>query len=137
MLADEEVKAPNLFGRAKEEIQAILHSEKLPHHHKETHGKGNEIDVNTPLDDVRAPNVFDRAKEEFEALVQTIHPKKDSPAHERQSESCSPLNLNQGLKINFLICLDCFLIVFYLNVIAGLKLQRRNPKRMKWIFYQV
>ncbi|KAF5481821.1 hypothetical protein F2P56_002442 [Juglans regia] len=82
-LLDEEVKAPNLLGRAKEEIQAILHSEKLPHHHKETHGKRNEIDENTPLDDVRAPNVFDRAKEELEALVQTIHYKKDSPTHER------------------------------------------------------
>ncbi|XP_041006117.1 uncharacterized protein LOC121250923 isoform X2 [Juglans microcarpa x Juglans regia] len=82
-LLDKEVKAPNLFGRAKEEIQAILHSEKLPHHHKETHGKRNEIDENTPLDDVRAPNVFDRAKEELEALVQTIHHKKDSSTHER------------------------------------------------------
>ncbi|KAG2718088.1 hypothetical protein I3760_03G204600 [Carya illinoinensis] len=86
-LSDEEVKGPNLFGRAKEEIQAILHSEKLPHHHKEIHGKRIEIDENTPLDDVRAPNVFDRAKEEFEAVVQTIHPKQDSPAHERQAET--------------------------------------------------
>jgi hypothetical protein len=86
LVADKEVKAPNLFERAKEEIEAILHSEKSPHHHKETHGKRNDIDENTPLDDVRAPNVFDRAKEEFEALVEAIHPKKESPTYERRFE---------------------------------------------------
>ncbi|XP_059433658.1 uncharacterized protein LOC132166788 isoform X2 [Corylus avellana] len=86
-LSDKEVKAPNLFERAKEEIEAILHSEKSPHHHKETHGKRNDIDENTPLDDVRAPNVFERAKEEFEALVEAIHPKKESPNHERRDET--------------------------------------------------
>lgn len=85
LLADE-VKAPNLFERAKEEIEATLHSEKSPQHHEETHGKRNDIDENTPLDAVRAPNVFERATEELEALVQTIHPKKDSPTHERRFE---------------------------------------------------
>lgn len=89
MLADTEVKAPTLFERAKEEIEAILHSEKSPHHHKETHGKRNDIDENTPLDDVRAPNVFDRAKEEFEALVEAIRPRKESPTHERRFEFTS------------------------------------------------
>ncbi|KAF3960315.1 hypothetical protein CMV_014957 [Castanea mollissima] len=83
----DEVKAPNLFERAKEEIEAILHSEKSPQHYEETHGKRNDIDENTPLDAVRAPNVFERAKEELEALVQTIHPKKDSPTHERREET--------------------------------------------------
>lgn len=113
MLADKEVKAPNLFERAKEEIEAILHSEKSPHHHKETHGKRNDIDENTPLDDVRAPNVFDRAKEEFEALVEAIHPKKESPTHEIRFElTSSPWDLNQGAKIRFSTCFDCFLSVF-------------------------
>lgn len=73
-LADEQAKAPNLFIR-----------EKAPKHHKETHGSRKDIDDNTPLDDVRAPNVFERAKEEFEALIQTIHPKKDSPPHGTRS----------------------------------------------------
>lgn len=68
----DKVKTPNLFERAKEEIEA--HS----HHHKETHGMRSDIDEKTPLDDVRAPNVFERVKEEVEALIQTIHPHKDS-----------------------------------------------------------
>ncbi|KAL4194754.1 hypothetical protein AMTRI_Chr05g61090 [Amborella trichopoda] len=50
------VKAPNLLERAKEEIEAIMHT---------------DIDENTPLDEVKAPNVFECAKEEIEALVQT------------------------------------------------------------------
>ena len=75
MLADEDVKAPNIFERAKEEIEAVIHTGKVHHFHKETHGKRNDIDENTPLDDVKAPNVFERAKEEIEALVETIHNK--------------------------------------------------------------
>nr|XP_023904289.1 uncharacterized protein LOC112016031 isoform X1 [Quercus suber] len=86
----DEVKAPNLFERAKEEIEAILHSEKSPQHHEETHGKRNDIDENTPLDAVRAPNVFERAKEELEALVQTIHPREETTKTEyKQDEADS------------------------------------------------
>lgn len=59
--------------------------EKSPHnHHKETHGMRNDIDDNTPLSDVKAPNMFERAKEEIEAFVQTIHPKKESQAHQKR-----------------------------------------------------
>ncbi|ERN15335.1 hypothetical protein AMTRI_Chr05g59930 [Amborella trichopoda] len=70
-----DVKAPNLLERAKEEIEAIMHSEKS--HERETHGTRDDIDENTPLDEVKAPTVFERAKEEIEALVQTVHPKKE------------------------------------------------------------
>ncbi|KAA8534822.1 hypothetical protein F0562_029736 [Nyssa sinensis] len=87
-LSEKDVKAPNVFERAKEEIEAILHTEKSHHHHKETHGLRDDIDENTPIDDVKAPNVFQRAKEEIEALVQTIHPKKESKIHAS--------NLNDG-----------------------------------------
>lgn len=80
--ADKDVKAPNVFGRAKEEIEAIFHTEKQPnHHHKETHGLRTDIDENTPIDDVKGPNVFERAKEEIEAVVRTIHPKKEPKIH--------------------------------------------------------
>ncbi|KAJ8528007.1 hypothetical protein K7X08_015458 [Anisodus acutangulus] len=80
--ADKDVKAPNVFERVKEEIEAMLHSEKHPHHHhKETHGMRKDIDKNTPISDVKAPNVFERAKEEIEALVQAIHPKKEDHSH--------------------------------------------------------
>lgn len=54
---------------------------KTHHFGKETHGKRDDIDENTSLDDVKAPNLFQRAKEEIEALVETIHHKKDSQTH--------------------------------------------------------
>lgn len=81
-----EVKAPNSLERAKEEIEAIMHAEKSPENHKETHGMREDIDEETPLDDVKAPNVFERAKEEVEALIQTIRPKNESPTHGRIRE---------------------------------------------------
>ncbi|KAF7136164.1 hypothetical protein RHSIM_Rhsim08G0235200 [Rhododendron simsii] len=74
--SEKDVKAPNLSGRAKEEIEAIAHSEKSPQHHKETHGRSDDIDEDTPVDEVKGPNVFERVKEEVEALVQAILPKK-------------------------------------------------------------
>ncbi|KAF8393605.1 hypothetical protein HHK36_021849 [Tetracentron sinense] len=81
-LSEKDVMAPNLIERAKEEIEAIMHTEKSPHHHKETHGTSDDIDENTPIDEVKGPSVFERAKEEIEALVQTIHPKKESNNHD-------------------------------------------------------
>ncbi|XVF25157.1 hypothetical protein REPUB_Repub13aG0189300 [Reevesia pubescens] len=77
-LSDKDVKAPNIIERAKEEIEAIIHTDKSPHHHKETHGRSNDIDEDTPVDDVKGPNVFERVKEEVEAIVGAIHPKKES-----------------------------------------------------------
>ncbi|PIA42996.1 hypothetical protein AQUCO_02000448v1 [Aquilegia coerulea] len=82
----EDVKAPNILERAKEEIEAVRHTEKSPHHHKETHGQNNDIDENTPIDEVKAPGVFQRAKEEVEALVEAIHPKKESTTHDSSSK---------------------------------------------------
>ncbi|KAL1805236.1 uncharacterized protein LOC108192721 [Daucus carota subsp. sativus] len=52
---------------------------KSPHkHRRETHGRSDDFDANTPIDDFKGPNVFERAKEEFEALIDTIHHKKES-----------------------------------------------------------
>lgn len=80
--SDKDVKAPNVFERVKEEVEAVLHSERHSHHHhKETHGLRKDIDENTPISDVKAPNVFERAKEEIEAVVQAIHPKKEDHTH--------------------------------------------------------
>lgn len=79
------MKAPNVFERAKEEFEAVLHNENHQHrHHKETHGLRDDIDVNISMSDVKAPNVFERAKEEIEALVGAIHPKKESKTHDSQ-----------------------------------------------------
>lgn len=76
---DVKAKAPNLIERAKEEIEAIIHHGKSPvHHHIETHGRNDDIDDSTPIDQVKGPSIFQRAKEEIEALVQTIHRKKES-----------------------------------------------------------
>ncbi|KAJ8756076.1 hypothetical protein K2173_024623 [Erythroxylum novogranatense] len=70
-------KGPNLIERAKEEIEAMLHPDKSPRHHKETHGTSDDIDENTSTDEVKAPNVFERVKEEVEAITETIHPNKE------------------------------------------------------------
>ncbi|XP_062091059.1 uncharacterized protein LOC133797235 [Humulus lupulus] len=85
----DKVQTPNLFERAKEEIEAIINQgEKSPAHahHKETHGMRNDIDAETPLEDVRAPNLFERAKEEVEALIQTIHHKEESSTYGGRGE---------------------------------------------------
>lgn len=76
LFEEKDVKAPNLLEGAKEEIEAITHSEKSLPHHKETHGRSDEIDEDTPVDEVKGPSVFERVKEEVEALVQSILPKK-------------------------------------------------------------
>ncbi|KAK9048406.1 hypothetical protein SSX86_032631 [Deinandra increscens subsp. villosa] len=96
-----EFKGPNIFHRAKEEFEAIvdnIHSKKesdrdaaspkkhssladpkgSPRHRRETHGRGEDIDANTPINDFRGPNIFHRAKEEIEAIVDTMHSKKES-----------------------------------------------------------
>lgn len=85
-MEDKDVKAPNIIERGKEEIEAIIHSDKKPHHHKETHGTSGDIGEHTPIDDVKGPNVFERVKEEVEAIVGAIHPKKESKGHESSSK---------------------------------------------------
>ncbi|KAI4335279.1 hypothetical protein L6164_013941 [Bauhinia variegata] len=78
LLAEKDAKAQNLFVRAKEEIEAIIHHDKSPHHHhRETHGRSDDIDKNTPISEVKGPNAFERIKEEFEAVIQAIPPKKE------------------------------------------------------------
>ncbi|KAI3463259.1 hypothetical protein Pfo_019922, partial [Paulownia fortunei] len=69
------VKSPNVIERA-EENEAVIHSDKSPHHHKETHGTSDDINENTPTDEVKGPSVFQRVKEEIEAVVEAVHPKK-------------------------------------------------------------
>ncbi|GKV36508.1 hypothetical protein SLEP1_g44634 [Rubroshorea leprosula] len=80
-VSEKDVKAPNVIEREKEEIEAIFQHDKTPHHHKETHGRNDDIDENTPIDEVKGPNVFQRAKEEVEAIVGAILPKKESKDH--------------------------------------------------------
>ncbi|KAK7294368.1 hypothetical protein RJT34_17257 [Clitoria ternatea] len=81
--SDKDVKAPNIFERAKEEIEAVFHHhDKTPRHHKETHGTSDDIDEGTPVGEVKAPGVFERVKEEIEAVVEAIHPKKESGTHD-------------------------------------------------------
>ncbi|XP_051150390.1 uncharacterized protein LOC127264872 [Andrographis paniculata] len=84
----DDVKAPNVFERAKEEIEAIFHHEKNKHHHhKETHGLRDDLDNNTPMSDVKAPNVVQRAKEEMEAIMEAIHhPRKESKSSNSSSD---------------------------------------------------
>lgn len=62
---------------AKMDNDKLAHHHHHHHHHKETHGRSDDIDENTPIVEVKGPNIFERAKEEFEAVVEAIHPKKD------------------------------------------------------------
>ncbi|XP_065850379.1 uncharacterized protein [Euphorbia lathyris] len=80
------VKAPNVFDRAKEEIEAhqksnqsaeaISNRDRRHHRYSETHGRRDDIDENTGMDEIKGPSIFQRAKEEVEALFGTIHPRK-------------------------------------------------------------
>ncbi|CAG7910259.1 unnamed protein product [Brassica rapa] len=94
---------PNMMRKAKEEIKSLFHSKEKPHrhhHHKETHGRSDDIDENTPVNEVKAPNVFERAKEEIEAVVETIHPRKneaDGSDSQKRSHSVSPEKERAGL----------------------------------------
>ncbi|OVA04449.1 hypothetical protein BVC80_1717g9 [Macleaya cordata] len=83
----DEIKAPSVFGRAKEEIEALVEAIHPKKKESETHGLSNDIDENTPIDEIKAPGVFERAKEEIEALVEAIHPKKkESENHDSSSK---------------------------------------------------
>ncbi|KAF9683954.1 hypothetical protein SADUNF_Sadunf04G0067600 [Salix dunnii] len=66
--------APNVM---ESELEAMTRSEKSPYDLQETHGRSDDIDKDTPIDEVKGPGVFGRVKEEIEALVGAIHPKKD------------------------------------------------------------
>lgn len=86
-LTEKEAKAPNLLERAKEELEAIITNyENSQNHHRETHGRSDDIDESTPIDSIKAPNVFERAKEEMEAIVETIISKKQSSSTISPSE---------------------------------------------------
>ncbi|KAL2327217.1 hypothetical protein Fmac_020644 [Flemingia macrophylla] len=69
-------KAANILRKAKKEIKGIIHHEH--HHHKETHGRNDDINENTPANEVKGPNVYERVKEEFQAVFQAIHPEKET-----------------------------------------------------------
>ncbi|KAH1240158.1 hypothetical protein GmHk_07G018100 [Glycine max] len=85
--SEKKVKTPNIFERAKEEIEAVFHRDKSPHHHKETHGTSDDIDEGTSPDEIKAPGVFERVKEEIEAVAEAIHPKKESESGTRDVSS--------------------------------------------------
>ncbi|KAF5751255.1 hypothetical protein HS088_TW02G00266 [Tripterygium wilfordii] len=78
-MEEKDVKAPNIIERAKEEIEAIAYS---PNRHQETHGRSEDIDKNTLVEEVKGPSVFQRVKEEFEAIAEAIHPKKKVGSHD-------------------------------------------------------
>ncbi|XP_044485148.1 uncharacterized protein LOC123210739 [Mangifera indica] len=84
--SEKDVKSPNIFKRAKEEIEAIVHHNRSPRHTKETHGTSDDIDENTPVDEVKGPGVFHRVKEEIEALVEAVHHKNESSSHKSSSK---------------------------------------------------
>ncbi|GKE25323.1 hypothetical protein Tco_1436835 [Tanacetum coccineum] len=61
----------------KVEVRVGSKKEHSPRYRKETHGRGDDIDVNTPISEFRGASIFDRAKDELDALIDTIHPKKE------------------------------------------------------------
>ncbi|KZV29652.1 hypothetical protein F511_00930 [Dorcoceras hygrometricum] len=106
-VADDSSKSPaaelrlDLAGQTKEDIESLKHTEKSPHHHhKETHGRSDDIDENTPIGQVRGPNVFERAKEEIDALIEIIHPRRDTDkvVSSQKKEVGLPISLGRGLE---------------------------------------
>ncbi|CAH2037153.1 unnamed protein product [Thlaspi arvense] len=61
----------NVIGSSKEEKQSMFHEE-------ETHGRSEDIDEKTKVDDVKGPGVIERMKEEMEAIVDAVTPRKSS-----------------------------------------------------------
>ncbi|CAH8377174.1 unnamed protein product [Eruca vesicaria subsp. sativa] len=91
-------KKLDMMRKTKEEIKSLFHSKEKPHQHKETHGRSDDIDENTHVDEVKAPNVFERAKEEIEAVISTIHPKKnETDGSDSPKRSVSPEKEKAGL----------------------------------------
>ncbi|KAL4589501.1 hypothetical protein LXL04_002408 [Taraxacum kok-saghyz] len=76
-MAESENVSP--VSNLKVEVRAGRITETSARYRKETHGKGEDIDVivKTPISEFKGQSILDRAKEEFEALVDTIHPKKE------------------------------------------------------------
>lgn len=91
------------------------HSEKSPHHEKETHGTSDDIDENTPIDEVKGPSVFERVKEEVEAVVEAIiHPHKDSNSHDSSSKwEVGWLSLSCSCMHGWLLLLNDKLTVYF------------------------
>ncbi|CAA3013970.1 Hypothetical predicted protein [Olea europaea subsp. europaea] len=98
--SSENGKAPNHIDPKKEEIESLMHKGKPHHHHKETHGRSDDIDESAPISKVKGPNVFERAKEEIEALIGTIHPKKDSDnaVSSPKKKGGLPVSIGRGLE---------------------------------------
>ncbi|CAA7056618.1 unnamed protein product [Microthlaspi erraticum] len=59
----------SVIGRSSEESKV---------HEKETHGRSEDIDEKTRVDDVKGPGVIHRMKEEIEAVVDAVTPNKTS-----------------------------------------------------------
>ncbi|KAI3782786.1 hypothetical protein L2E82_12842 [Cichorium intybus] len=72
-------------------LKIETNKEKSPHH-KETHGRGEEIDVNTPISEFKGPSIFHRAKEEFEAIVDTMNTKKESASPKKEGGFKAKIN---------------------------------------------
>lgn len=51
---------------------------------KETHGRGEDIDVDTPISEFKGPSIFHRAKEEIEAIVDTMNSKKETSSPKKE-----------------------------------------------------
>nr|XP_043620790.1 uncharacterized protein LOC122592588 [Erigeron canadensis]XP_043620791.1 uncharacterized protein LOC122592588 [Erigeron canadensis]XP_043620792.1 uncharacterized protein LOC122592588 [Erigeron canadensis]XP_043620793.1 uncharacterized protein LOC122592588 [Erigeron canadensis] len=76
-------KVDTAFSGSKHEKQGSFAEEHMgspskSSHHKETHGRGDDIDADIPISEFKGPSIFHRAKEEIEAIVDTIHSKKES-----------------------------------------------------------
>ncbi|KAJ1439867.1 hypothetical protein SESBI_02089 [Sesbania bispinosa] len=100
-LTEKKAKAANIFVKAKKEIKAIIHNDKSEHHHhhKETHGRRDDIDENTPTNEVKGPNVFERVKEEFEAVFQDKsqhHHHKETHGRSDDIDENTPTNEVKG-----------------------------------------
>lgn len=88
-LAVEDVRAPNIAQRVREEFEAIqqtLH-EKHDKQHSSQQVRKRSISEHTDVGDVKAPDMFQRIKEEVEAVAETLHEKNDKASHKPEQHS--------------------------------------------------
>ncbi|XP_057797161.1 uncharacterized protein LOC131013143 [Salvia miltiorrhiza] len=71
------VSQPHNDAKPSNVIEGTINENESRVHNAETHGKSDDINENTQIDEVKGPSVVQRVKEEVEAVFEAVvHPKK-------------------------------------------------------------
>eukprot|EP00250_Pteridium_aquilinum_P034584 c7783_g1_i1 orf=269-727(-) len=79
----EDVRAPNIAQRVREEFEAIHQTLHEKHDKKQSpqHVTKRSVSEDLNVADVKAPDLFQRVKEEVEAVVGTVHERNEKASH--------------------------------------------------------